>query len=95
MSSWVEVLRMVLATLLLLVGIACLVQGFSQGPLWPCLIGMVVCWVLAYWLWPRNREWDSPWLDVLELVIELPVNAVLWLLRLLGRLFRDVDGVDL
>jgi hypothetical protein len=90
-----ETLRALLATLVFLVGIACLVHGLSGGPLWPCLLGMALCFLLAYWLWPRNRQADSPWFDALKLLVELPVNLLLWLLRQLGRLFRDVDGVDL
>ncbi|MDD0842758.1 hypothetical protein [Pseudomonas sp. Gutcm_11s] len=90
-----ETLRAVLATLLFLAGIACLVHGLSGGPLGLCLLGMTLCFLFAYWLWPRGSREESPWFDVLELLIELPINAVLWLLRGIGRLFRDVDGVDL
>lgn len=90
-----ELLRMLLSALAFAAGIACLVYGLS-GDLWlPWLVGMALCFLLAYWLWPRGRDAQSPWLDALELLVELPVNAVLWLLRQFGRLFRDVDGMDL
>jgi hypothetical protein len=56
---------------------------------------MALCFLLAYWLWPRSRQADSPWFDALEQLVELPVSLLLWLLRQLGRLFRDVDGVGL
>lgn len=90
-----ESLRILLAVLAFLAGIAALVHGIAVGPLWAGLLGMLLCFLLAYWLWPRRREIDSVWLDVLELLVELPVNVVLWLLRQLGRLFRDIDGPDL
>ncbi len=90
-----ELLRMLLSTLAFTAGIACLVYGLTGDSLLPWLVGMALCFLLAYWLWPRGRDAQSPWLDVLELLVELPVNAVLWLLRQFGRLFRDVDGVDL
>jgi hypothetical protein len=86
-----DTLRAVLATLALLAGIACLIHGFSGGPLWLCLGGTLLFFLLAYWLWPRGRWQDSPWLDVLEMLVELPVSLLLWLLRQLGRLFRDID----
>ncbi|SIQ34314.1 hypothetical protein [Aquipseudomonas alcaligenes] len=86
-----DVLRMLLAVLALLAGVAALVQGIVVGPLWAWLLGMTLGFLLAYWLWPRQRQVDSAWLDVLELLVELPVNALLGLVRLLGRFFRDID----
>lgn len=80
-----DVLRMLLAVLALLAGIAALVQGIVVGPLWAWLLVMALGFLLAYWLWPRHREVESGWFDVLELLVELPVNA------LLGRFFRDID----
>lgn len=86
-----DVLRMLLAVLALLAGIAALVQGIVVGPLWAWLLVMALGFLLAYWLWPRHREVESGWFDVLELLVELPVNALLGLLLLLGRFFRDID----
>lgn len=86
-----DVLRMLLAVLALLAGIAALVQGVVVGPLSAWLLVMTLGFLLAYWLWPRHREVESAWFDVLELLVELPVNALLGLLRLLGRFFRDID----
>ena len=60
-------------------------------PLWAWLLVMALGFLLAYWMWPRHREVESGWFDVLELLVELPVNALLGLLRLLGRFFRDID----
>lgn len=90
-----EPLRILLAVLAFLAGVAALVHGIAVGPLWAGLLGMALCFLLAYWLWPRRRQLDYGWLDVLEVLVELPVNVVLWLLRLLGRVFRDVEGPDL
>lgn len=90
-----EPLRILLATLVFLAGIAALVHGIAVGPLWVGLLDMVLCFLLAHWLWPRQRQVGGVWLDVLELLLELPVNAMLWLLRALGRLFRGIDGPDL
>lgn len=86
-----EALRTVLATLLFLGGIACLVRGLSGGPLGWMLAGAALCFLLAWWLWPRGRWQDSPLLDVLEMLVELPVNILLLGLRQFARLFRDID----
>lgn len=58
----------------------------------------VACLLAAYWVKPRRRSLGevADWLDVLDLLIELPVRAVLGLLRGVARLLRgDVGGLDL
>lgn len=56
-------------------------------------------YVLAYFLWPSRRSGQrrdsNVVLDVLEIIVELPVEVFLWLLRLLGRLFTRDGGVDI
>ena len=74
-----DVLRMLLAVLALLAGIAALVQGIVVGPLWAWLLVMALGFLLAYWLWPRHREVESGWLDVLELQVEQHVNDMIGL----------------
>ena len=85
------------AVLLFLAAVASVVHGLSGGPLWPCLGLAALCFGLAYWLWPSRRrgqrQEEHSWLDLLEILIELPVNLLFWLLRQLARPFRD--GVDL
>ena len=39
-----------------------------------------------------QREGESPFLDILECVIELPIEFVMWILRLLSRIFRHTNG---
>lgn len=63
---------------------------------WDNLLGSAVCFVVAYFIWPSkkrgHREQDNAFLDILELVIELPIEIFIWFLRLLGRIFRNKDG---
>lgn len=84
------------AVLLFLAAVAGVVHGLSGGPLWPCLGLAALGFVLAYWLWPSRRRGQRQdqhyWLDLLEILVELPVNLLFWLLRLLARPFRD--GID-
>lgn len=70
-----------------------LVSGFAIG----LLVGMFVCFWLAWWIWPSRRqcEGDNRFLDWLELIIELPMEIFLWLPRILIRLLRKGDGLDL
>lgn len=85
------------AVLLFLAALASVVHGLSSGPWWPCLGLAALGFALAYWLWPSRRRGQRQdehyWLDLLEILVELPVNLLLWLLRLLARPFRD--GIDL
>ena len=39
-----------------------------------------------------QREGESLFLDILECVIELPIEFVMWILRLLSRIFRHTNG---
>ncbi|HLD65016.1 MAG TPA: hypothetical protein VJA19_03125 [Pseudomonas sp.] len=64
------------------------------------MLGAGLGFALAYALWPSKQQDDgrndNVFLDLLEWVIEFPVELLLWLLRLLGGLFRGKgDGFDL
>lgn len=67
-------------------------EGFS----WLYLLGAIACFITAYFTWPSKkrgqRDRDCWYYDTCELLIELPIEFLLWLFRLLGRLFRSNDG---
>jgi hypothetical protein len=95
----VNVIREILATILFSVGACLLAALFVVGISWVDVAVAALCFVLAYWVWPSkrhgNRRGDSPLLDILEFVIELPVESFLWLIRLFTRgLFGKSDGPD-
>jgi hypothetical protein len=84
-----------LAFLAALILLALLFDVFSWGY---CILA-IGCLVLAYLLWPSKkrgqRQGESRFLDWLEVLIELPFDLLSWLLRLLLRLLRGAEGVDL
>lgn len=94
-----NVIREVIAIILFALG-ACLVAAlFVVGFSWVDGGGAALCFVLAYLVWPSKRhgarQGDSPLVDVLEFVIELPVEVFLWLIRLFVRgLFSKSDGPE-
>lgn len=93
-------LRQISACLFFLGALGLLIQLFSAGFAWSLLLGAGLGFALAYVLWPSKHQDDgrndNVLLDLLEWVIEFPVELLLWLLRLLGRLFRGKgDGFDL
>lgn len=79
--------------------IALVAMGFGEAVHWPLLLLAAACFWLAWLVWPsrrRGRRSDEPgWLDLLEIIIELPVQLFTGMLRWLGRLFRDGADLDL
>ncbi len=57
------------------------------------LLGSLALFMFAYITWPSKkrgqREDDYVFFDVLELFIELPIEILLWLFRLLGRFIKS------
>ncbi|MET1076854.1 MAG: hypothetical protein ABWY06_02425 [Pseudomonas sp.] len=88
-------LREIAATLLFVLAMALVIQLFASGFAWGSLLGALLCFALAYACWPSRRRGQrddaSGWIDLFEVVIELPVQALLWLLRWVGGLFRWLD----
>ena len=60
------------------------------------LITALSCYVIAYILWPSKkrgyREETNAFLNILEFIIEFPIEIFMWLCRLFGRIFRNKDG---
>lgn len=96
-----ESLRIVGGIGFFLGGITLIWDAVQQSPVSWVLLGLAVaCFLLAYWVWPSRRkgqrESDSAWLDVIEFVVEWPVELLVWLIRGLGRLVSGRDGgIDL
>lgn len=90
-----EALRELLAVIVYIAGAICFTL-FAENFEWYLVLVAVVCFVSAYIIWPSRRRGDRQkeniFLEVLEFVVELPVDIFLWLLRFFGRLFRNKDG---
>jgi hypothetical protein len=90
-----ETLRELIATLIFIAGTVLIAVTFNEFT-WGEFLGGVICYVIAYFIWPSKkrgqREKESPFLDIVEFVIELPVEFVMWVLRLFSRIFRNKNG---
>lgn len=80
-------------------GLAGIYLLFSDAFKWSILFASVFCFSLAYLIWPSKRKGqrdDGGWLaDIVEILIEFPVDFFLWMLRFVGRLFGGKgDGID-
>lgn len=93
-------LREILAVVLFAIACTGVVSLVVDGFAWVTFCILFLCFWLAWWVWPSRRKGqrqdDNSVADFVELFIELPFEMFLWLLRLVGRLFKDGDaGIDL
>jgi hypothetical protein len=89
-----DTFREIIAILGFTVGITLLASVFAAGFGWFELSLGLSFFAFSYFTWPSKkrgkREEHSPILDIVELVIEFPVEVFIWLLRFLGRIFNRV-----
>lgn len=93
-------IRVGLALILFVAATAYLVETLLATPVVKTQLLLVLFgYVLAYVVWPSKRsgqrQESNLLLDVLEVIVELPVEAFLWVFRLLGRLVARDGGVDI
>lgn len=90
------IVRALLAFMVFITAIFFTVQLFTTMFSWAGLLIAIICFIVAYLLWPSKKQGqrhnDNWLLDVLEIFIELPVEVMLWLLRFIGGIFRGKDG---
>jgi hypothetical protein len=90
-----ETLREIIAASIFIIGtyfLLSMIGGFQ----WDSLLGCIICFILAYFIWPSKtrgqRVQDNAFLDTVEFIIEVPVELFLWLIRLFCRPFNKSDG---
>lgn len=88
-------LRVLIATITFFVGAFFLIKLCLLPFVWMTLLIALVCFVFAYLMWPSKkkgqREEDNWFLDIMELMIELPAELFFWAFRVAGHLFRKSD----
>ena len=93
-----ERLREIVAVCLFLIGVFLVINAFiGKFDLLLLLTGLV-CLLLAYFIWPSKKNSDREdniYLDIVEFVIELPFDILLWVFRFLIRIFRRADLPDI
>ena len=99
-----EFLRIVVATLFFIAGTFLVVGTLITGVNWQDLLAALLFYLFAYLVWPSkkrgSRETENPMLDMLEYVVEFPIEVIIWFFRLLGRLLSGLfgnksDGIDI
>jgi hypothetical protein len=93
-----EQLRGIIAIVIFIIGI-CLLLKLCVDPFeLTLLVVAIICLLLAYFIWPSkktNQREDNIYWDVLEIVIELPLEIFIWLFRILVRVFHKADFPDI
>ncbi|MEE4376921.1 MAG: hypothetical protein V2J55_05330 [Candidatus Competibacteraceae bacterium] len=86
-----NVLRELVAIIVFIAALYLLYGIISTGFSWVHVAGAVVCFTVAYFVWPSKRrgqrQTDHWLLDVIEIVVEFPIELILWLARGIGNLF--------
>lgn len=90
-----NIIREIIAVILFIVAISLTVYICIDTFSWGYLISAIVCYLAAYSIWPSKRQGQRDdnyvWLDIIEVLIEIPFILVRGILRL----FKDKDGVDI
>lgn len=94
-------LRMLLSVALFIAAVLALIGLFLNGFSWLYIAIAVGGFLLAAWVWPSDPKryryenklnaWD--WLEILELVIVLPAQIILWPIRFILSIGQLFDGV--
>ena len=99
-----NIIREITSIIIFFAALYCALDLFISGFNGLSLAAGALCFVLAYGIWPskkRGQRHNDNWvIDLLEVVIELPVEMTIWLIRtlvkLVVRLFSGKgDGFDL
>ncbi|WP_250655914.1 hypothetical protein [Alkalimarinus coralli] len=89
-------LREVIAVVVFIVAVVSLSNLVLNGFDGRLLIATVICFIAAYIIWPSKRkgarQGDNSLLDIIEFIIELPIDLFLWLFRSITRIFRSNDS---
>jgi cytochrome b subunit of formate dehydrogenase len=89
-------LREFIAIILFLAGVFLAIRLCLEPFSGMTLVIALVCFVFAYVIWPSKkkgqREEDNWFLDIMEIMIELPLDLFLWTFRAAGHLVRKGDG---
>lgn len=89
-----------IAVIIFCAGIAGIYSLITSPFEWPILFATILCFTLAYIVWPSKRKGQrddgGAIADIFEILIELPFDLFSWLFKFIGRLFGGKgDGVDI
>jgi hypothetical protein len=92
----IDRLRVIFATVLFCISSYLVYDLFANGFSWVTLLISICGYLLIHYIWPKRTSQDSDWIDLLELVVDLPYRSIALALRSIGSLLRNGDvGIGL
>ncbi len=92
-----SIIREIIAVTLFIIAISLTIYICIDTFSWAYLVIALACYLAAYSIWPSKRQGqrddNSVWLDIIELLIEIPFRIVYGILRLFKN--SDGPGIDL
>lgn len=92
-----EALRELIALLLFICSTVLLIVLFNNTFDWIQLVIIFSGFLLAYFIWPskrkNQRKRENALLDILEIIVELPIELLFWPFRVLWRVIRRSDNI--
>lgn len=91
-----DIIRIVISILLFFMGCYFAFDLILNDFNWKVLVGLILSFVAAYLIWPKEHKIDGDLIELIGNIIEFPFKLLLWIFRGIVRLMRDGDGgVDL
>lgn len=106
MTETFGIVRIMVALSLWIVAIMAILSCLLNGLTWSYLLGAMAAWLLAFWIWPRQRQqqrrakrnpqhqdWSGAFdaLDLIFALIEWPLRLLFWMVRHLDDVIKAVD----
>jgi hypothetical protein len=88
-------MRFLLALLLFCLGVYLIWDLFANGFSWAVLLASIICFIATHYVKPTSNRNDdsSSVLDVIEIIFDLPYQAIALLIRGIGKVLKG--GADL
>ena len=91
-----EFLRIIVATLGFIAGTFLMMGMFFDHFDWKDICAALLFYLFAHTVWPSKkrgkRNSESSVVDTIELIVEFPIEAIIWFFRALARFFRSLSG---
>lgn len=87
--------RIVLSVLLWSTNVYLIFDLALNGFNWFVFFIIILFFILGHFIWPKKTNYDHAWFELLELIIELPFRLLTSFIRMIGRLFKSGDGLDI
>jgi len=65
---------------------------FANGFSWITLAFSLFGFISIHFIWPKHKESESVWYEILEGVVDFPFQAMAFFIRSIARIFKNSEG---